>query len=118
MPSASVAKLTMWVPPYAVRPVSLATCWLSLTTASGSGTKVSSMPRRVRTTPGGFALEYTQPLSTQTAADHVEHYKVKQWRYVPTADYGGPKVDEETLAVQSATLSADGRTVSLAIPGL
>ncbi|GGQ91081.1 hypothetical protein GCM10010280_43460 [Streptomyces pilosus] len=58
MPSGSVAKLTMWVPPYAVRPVSLATCWLSLTTASGSGTKVSSMPLRVRTTPGGPALEH------------------------------------------------------------
>ena len=24
-------------------------------------------------------------------------YRVKQWRYVPTAAYGGPKVDEETL---------------------
>ncbi|WP_435850796.1 ricin-type beta-trefoil lectin domain protein [Streptomyces roseolus] len=37
---------------------------------------------------------------------------------VPTADYGGPKADEETLTAQSATLSADGRTVTLAVPGL
>ena len=26
-------------------------------------------------------------------------YKVKQWRYAPTAQYGGPKVDEESLTV-------------------
>ncbi|MFH9954088.1 lectin [Streptomyces roseolus] len=74
--------------------------------------------RAMRAVPGGFALEYTQPLSTATAADLVGRYKIKQWRYVPTADYGGPKVDEETLTAQSATLSADGRTVTLAIPGL
>ncbi|MFI0826577.1 PA14 domain-containing protein [Streptomyces roseolus] len=74
--------------------------------------------RAMRAVPGGFALEYTQPLSTATAADLVGRYKVKQWRYVPTADYGGPKVDEETLTAQSATLSADGRTVTLAVPGL
>ncbi|MFE6787186.1 ricin-type beta-trefoil lectin domain protein [Streptomyces sp. NPDC057680] len=74
--------------------------------------------RAMRAVPGGFALDYTQPLSTETAADLAKRYKIKQWRYVPTADYGGPKVDEETLAAQSATLSADGRTVTLAIPGL
>ncbi|MFC9339255.1 ricin-type beta-trefoil lectin domain protein [Streptomyces sp. NPDC057020] len=74
--------------------------------------------RAMRAVPGGFALDYTQPLSTETASDLAKRYKIKQWRYVPTADYGGPKVDEETLAAQSATLSADGRTVTLAIPGL
>ncbi|MFE6856796.1 ricin-type beta-trefoil lectin domain protein, partial [Streptomyces sp. NPDC057674] len=74
--------------------------------------------RAMRAVPGGFALDYTQPLSTETASDLAKRYRIKQWRYVPTADYGGPKVDEETLAAQSATLSADGRTVTLAIPGL
>ncbi|MEU9294209.1 lectin [Streptomyces sp. NPDC048266] len=74
--------------------------------------------RAMRAVPGGFALEYTQPLSAGTAADLAAHYTIKQWRYVPTAAYGGPKVDEETLTAQSATLSGDGRTVTLAIPGL
>ena len=32
--------------------------------------------------------------------------------------YGGPKVDEETLTVTSATLSADGKKVTLAVNGL
>ncbi len=74
--------------------------------------------RAMRAVPGGFALEYTQPLSTQTATDLAKHYKIKQWRYAPTADYGGPKIGEETLTAQSATLSADRKTVTLAVPGL
>ena len=32
---------------------------------------------------------------------------------MPTAAYGGPKIDEETLTVTSATLSADGKKVTL-----
>ncbi|MER6678245.1 ricin-type beta-trefoil lectin domain protein [Streptomyces sp. NPDC000983] len=74
--------------------------------------------RAMRAVPGGFELEYTQPLSTQTASNLLQRYRIKQWRYVPTAAYGGPKVDEETLTAQSATLSTDGRTVTLAIAGL
>ncbi|MER5963524.1 ricin-type beta-trefoil lectin domain protein [Streptomyces sp. NPDC002057] len=74
--------------------------------------------RAMRAVPGGFALEYTQPLSTETANDLAKHYKIEQWRYAPTADYGGPKLDEETLTAQSASLSADRRTVTLTIPGL
>ncbi|MEV4046217.1 lectin [Streptomyces sp. NPDC049744] len=74
--------------------------------------------RAMRAVPGGFQLEYTQPLSTDTANELAGRYKIKQWRYVPTADYGGPKVDEETLTAQSATLSADRKTVTLAVPGL
>lgn len=74
--------------------------------------------RAMRAVPGGFALEYTQPLSTETAADLAERYRIKQWRYVPTADYGGPKIDEETLSAQTAVLSGDRKTVTLTIPGL
>ncbi|RZT78849.1 glucose/arabinose dehydrogenase [Micromonospora violae] len=71
----------------------------------------------MRATTTGFEVEYTQPVSAGTAADLAARYKVKQWRYVATSNYGGPKVDEETLTVTSATLSADGRTVSLVVPG-
>ncbi|WP_410813642.1 ricin-type beta-trefoil lectin domain protein, partial [Micromonospora sp. 067-2] len=71
----------------------------------------------MRATAGGFEVEYTQPVSADTAANLAAHYKVKQWRYVPTASYGGPKVDEETLTVTSATLSADRKKVTLAVDG-
>ena len=67
---------------------------------------------------GGFDLTYTKPLSDATLADLVDNYQVQQWTYVPTAAYGGPKVDEESLTVTDATVSADRMTVSLKIDGL
>ncbi|MCG5468143.1 ricin-type beta-trefoil lectin domain protein [Micromonospora sp. LAH09] len=71
----------------------------------------------MRATTTGFEVEYTQPVSTATAADLAARYKLKQWRYVATSNYGGPKIDEETLTVTAATLSADGKKVSLTVPG-
>ncbi|MFT9667040.1 family 16 glycoside hydrolase [Streptomyces rhizosphaericola] len=72
----------------------------------------------MRAKPGGFELEYTEPLSEETAAKLAESYRVEQWTYAPTPAYGGPKIDEETLRVDSATLSEDRRKVTLTLPGL
>ncbi|MBB4692657.1 family 16 glycoside hydrolase [Paractinoplanes abujensis] len=74
--------------------------------------------KAMRAVAGGFELEYTQPVSTTTAASLAARYQAKQWRYVPTAAYGGPKVDEEQLTVSSATLSADRLKVTLQLAGL
>ncbi|MEU7876124.1 ricin-type beta-trefoil lectin domain protein [Dactylosporangium sp. NPDC049140] len=84
-------------------------------TPNGAGT-FDFKAMRVR--PGGFELEYTQPVSTETAAQLASHYTFKQWRYVSTPAYGGPKVDEETLPVTSATLSADRLKVTVQVAGL
>lgn len=51
----------------------------------------------MRATTTGFEVEYTQPVSAETAAELAARYKIKQWRYVATSSYGGPKIDEETL---------------------
>ena len=67
---------------------------------------------------GGFDLTYTKPLSDATLATLADNYQVQQWTYVPTASYGGPKIDEETLTVTGATVSSDRKTVSLTIDGL
>ncbi|MFC7530924.1 family 16 glycoside hydrolase [Actinoplanes sp. GCM10030250] len=70
--------------------------------------------KAMRAVAGGFEMEYTQPVSAATAAS----YRATQWRYVPTRSYGGPKVDEEQLAVTSATLSADRLKVTVKVSGL
>ncbi|MDX3064984.1 MULTISPECIES: family 16 glycoside hydrolase [Streptomyces] len=74
--------------------------------------------KEMRAVPGGFDLEYTQPLSEATADQLASRYQAEQWRYTPTTDYGGPKIAEERLAVGSATLADDGRTVRLRLDGL
>jgi len=72
----------------------------------------------MRAKPGGFEFEYTKPVSEATAANLASRYVVKQWRYEPTAGYGGPKIGQETLNVTSATLSADRKKVTLQVAGL
>jgi hypothetical protein len=72
----------------------------------------------MRAVQGGFEIEYTQPLSAETAQNLAAKYQAQQWRYAPTPAYGGPKVDEQTLTVGSATLSADRKKVTLKVAGL
>lgn len=67
---------------------------------------------------GGFEIEYTEPLSPETLEDLASRYQLQQWRYRPTAQYGGPKLDQESLTVTGATASADGRTVTLQVDGM
>ncbi|MBB5850219.1 family 16 glycoside hydrolase [Amycolatopsis umgeniensis] len=74
--------------------------------------------RAMRAVAGGFELEYTQPLSADTAQNLAAKYQAQQWRYQPTSAYGGPKVDEQTLSVTSASLSPDRKKVTLQVAGL
>lgn len=67
---------------------------------------------------GGFEITYTKPLSAATLTDLAEKYTLEQWRYKATSQYGGPKLDEETLEVTSATASPDGKTVSIQVAGM
>ena len=68
---------------------------------------------------GGFKISYTQPVGDAAAVARLKDaYKFKQWRYVPTSQYGGPKVDEESLLVKDATISSDKKTVTIHVDGL
>ncbi|MFB9414727.1 family 16 glycoside hydrolase [Dactylosporangium matsuzakiense] len=82
-----------------------------------NGANVFDM-KAMRIKPGGFEIEYTQPVSDATAASLAARYNFRQWRYVSTPAYGGPKVDEESLPVTSATLSADRLKVNVQVAGL
>jgi type 1 glutamine amidotransferase/glucose/arabinose dehydrogenase len=73
--------------------------------------------RAVRATPDGFVIEYTREVAREQLADTAK-YIVQQWRYEPTPEYGGDKLDLERLEVALATPSADGRSVRLVIPSL
>ena len=69
-------------------------------------------------TESGFDLTYTKPLSAETRQDLASRYQVEQWRYNATSSYGGPKLGQESLPVVGASVSQDGKTVSLEIPGV
>ncbi len=79
--------------------------------------------RAVRARPNGIEIELTEPLGLGLGqglglGGETSLYTVGQWRYQPTETYGGPKIDERTLKVRSATVSRDRRKISLALDGM
>ncbi len=71
----------------------------------------------VRAKSNGVELEFTEALR---AGDgwNPEDYEVRQWQYVPTAAYGGPKVGDKQLQVKSAHVSEDRKKVFLELAGM
>lgn len=66
----------------------------------------------VRAKKNGMEIEFTEPMAAGIGLSPAD-YLMKQWRYVPTEQYGGPKVDEEFLTIDSVTVSPDRRKVFL-----
>ena len=71
----------------------------------------------VRARPDGFEIEFTEPMA-EGVGESPDDYEVRQWRYEPTEEYGGPKLDEEQLEVENVEVSGDRRSVRLAIGGM
>lgn len=74
-------------------------------------------PLAVRAVQGGFEIEFTTPLAPGVG-ERGEDYLVKSWRYEPTEQYGGPKLDERNHDVRSLAISADRRRVYLGLEKL
>ena len=71
----------------------------------------------IRAKPNGFEIEFTQPLENNSKIFGTDFY-ITQWRYTPTEDYGGPKLDFERLTVKATNLSQDRKKLYLELPGL
>lgn len=71
----------------------------------------------VRAKSNGMEIEFTEPLE---AGDgwNTNDYEIKQWYYLPNENYGGPKMNLQTLTVKSASVSDDRKKVFLEIDGL
>jgi putative heme-binding domain-containing protein len=75
------------------------------------------LPVGLKARKAGLAITFTDPLDRKTATDPT-HYAARTWGLQRSANYGSPHVNEAPIPVTSATLSDDGRTVTLAIPDL
>ncbi|MDC6350082.1 PA14 domain-containing protein [Zeaxanthinibacter sp. PT1] len=64
---------------------------------------------------GGFRIELTEPLAKGTEITTGDLH-MEQWRYEPTADYGGPKLDHETLKAANVVLGDDHKTLEVSLP--
>jgi hypothetical protein len=82
------------------------------------------IPLKFQVVKDGVVVNFSKPIDKETATD-ADSYQVQMWNYKWAANYGSPeyKVNGEgkgrdTLSVKSATLSADGKSVYLQMPGL
>ncbi|MCJ8164588.1 PA14 domain-containing protein [Pontibacter sp. E15-1] len=79
--------------------------------------KVAFEMLAVRAKPNGIELEFTEPLKEGVGTKAAD-YTIQQWWYKPTADYGGPKMDEKALPIEKITLSPDRRKAFLQLGGM
>ncbi len=71
----------------------------------------------VRAMSNGLEIEFTTPLASGVGWE-PSHIRVSQYRYEPTAAYGGPKLDIEELEPTSASVDASRRKIFLEVDGL
>jgi cytochrome c len=92
------------------------TKWFGLQRLTFNGNSAFEM-LATRLHSNGVEIEFTQSLEAPDGWNPGS-YEIKQWYYKPTADYGGPKMDEKLLKVKSSTVSEDRKKVFLEIEGL
>lgn len=66
----------------------------------------------VRAKSNGVEIEMTEPIS-ETSGNAVSDYEVRQWYYLPTIEYGGPKLDDKALKIKSVNISEDRKKIFL-----
>jgi hypothetical protein len=62
-----------------------------------------------------MAITFSAPLDRATATD-PGRYGAKSWALKRSAKYGSDHINERPVPIVAASLSADGRTVVLAMP--
>jgi len=71
----------------------------------------------VRAKPRGFEIELTEAMDSVREIKESDFF-VQQWWYLPTEEYGGPKMGLEKLKVKTISISKDRTRIFLEIPGL
>jgi hypothetical protein len=69
----------------------------------------------VTLTRAGFDITFTKPVDPKTLP--AEPVAVRSWTYIYHSTYGCPETDPRAETVSNPTLSADGRTLSVAVGG-
>ncbi len=66
----------------------------------------------------GAEIEFTEPVQDNLLPEILAEWEVRQWRYEPTIEYGGPKVDETRLPVKTVSWNKTRTKVFLEFDGI
>ena len=72
---------------------------------------------KVEARSNGVEITFSEPLHGFDGWKK-DDFEVKQWYYLPTENYGGPKMDLKRLEIVSSTLSDDKTKVFLELKGM
>jgi hypothetical protein len=75
------------------------------------------LPTKFHATRDGLALTFTEPLAPESVND-LKNFGLRVWDLRRSANYGSPHLNERSLSVSAASLSKDGKTVTLTVPEL
>ena len=90
--------------------------WYGLQRMTYTGEAVFEM-LAIRLLVDGFEIEFTEALA-DGVGEQATDYNIEQWYYLPTEEYGGPKLSEQSLPIQNVNVSDDRKRVTLTIEGL
>ncbi|MCU0419926.1 MAG: DUF1080 domain-containing protein [Cyclobacteriaceae bacterium] len=71
----------------------------------------------VRAKSNGVEIEMTEPLA-EGYGNRIEDYEVQTWYYLPTVNYGGPKMNQRPVAIASLNISDDRKKIFLELKDL
>jgi hypothetical protein len=71
----------------------------------------------MKLTKDGFDLTFTKPLNASTA-EKLTAYNLSSFTHYYHSEYGSPEMDRKADKIQSVTVSADKKAVSLKVDGL
>ena len=74
------------------------------------------VPLEIHAAKGSLSVTFSEPLDPESVKP--ESFALKAWSLHRTAGYGSKHVDERPLTIDSASISKDARTITLAVPQL
>jgi hypothetical protein len=95
--------------------------WASDRTAPGGIYRIRAttnhmfLPIELHATRNGLKITFTDQLDRASATD-PSHYSVETWALKRTESYGSEHYNQKWLRITAASLSDDGRTVTLTLP--
>lgn len=80
------------------------------------GETPAHLPLAIHAAKGSLSVTFSEALAAESVK--ADAFAIKVWSLKRSANYGSKHYDEHPLEITAANLSADGRTVTLAIPAL
>jgi hypothetical protein len=73
------------------------------------------LPLGLKAATRRVTIVLSDPVDVASATD-TGNYRIKVWSLKRSANYGSKHYDEHDLAIESASVSEDGRTIELIVP--